>query len=167
MNKRDLVCEIQQAFRDVRLGEGIGLWQAQGIDDYASETEILELRKKDEKNNWDNIKYEDLSICESSLSFFDAKGMRFHLPKFLIFDILEEEISKENDIQAPEVLFTISNDLDSEYQQARFSLFNPAQLKSVIAFLKYKLENRVDNNSIYSSAELIEVIEKWKRKLNK
>ncbi|TDG36426.1 hypothetical protein EZJ43_07865 [Pedobacter changchengzhani] len=95
MIKEDLVTQIQLAFADVKLEDGIGLWQAQGIDDYASEEEIVTLRAKDEKDNWKLLPYEDLSYCESSLSFFDAKGMRFHLPKFLIFDILEEEIIKK------------------------------------------------------------------------
>jgi len=41
----------------------------------------------DEKMNWENIPSSELERCNSSLSFFDAKGMRFHLPAFMIVAI--------------------------------------------------------------------------------
>ncbi len=167
MTKEDLVTQIQLAFAEVKLEDGIGLWQAQGIDDYASEEEILALREKDEKDNWDNISYEDCNACESSLSFFDAKGMRFHLPKFLIFDMLEEEITKENAIYVQDVLFTLCYEPDSEYQLTRFSLLNTEQLKIVIHFLNYKLENiDVEDPLDHFSVKLKQALESWTGKLN-
>ena len=87
MTKEKLKTKIRTAFKAVELEDGIGLWEAQGVDDYADKKTILKLREKDERKNWNNISYKELAICESSLSFFDAKGMRFYLPQFLIFDI--------------------------------------------------------------------------------
>ncbi len=181
MTKDELITEIRTAFKNVKLEDGIGLWEGQGIDDYADGETILKLRKKDERNNWDNIPYEDLVDCQSSLSFFDAKGMRFCLPKFLIFDILTDEIFKEKGLVAPDVLFTLTYKLNEEYQKKRFSLLDNKQIEVVINFLEYNLteivlkhqENSINNSSkidtVFSENKYIELertINEWRQKLN-
>ena len=78
---------IRQAFRGATLGNGVGLMQAQGLDDYADAKTLGEYRSQDEKSDWSAIPADELNSCCSSLSFFDAEGMRFHLPAFLIADL--------------------------------------------------------------------------------
>jgi len=85
--KEQLKTQIRGAFADVRLGDGIGLREAQGLDDYASEEKCAEYRVTDEKLNWQALRPEDLNECNSSLSFLDAAGMRFHLPAYLLADL--------------------------------------------------------------------------------
>lgn len=164
MTKENLINKIQYAFKEVRLDNGIGIWEAQGLDNYASESEILSLRKKDERDDWNKITYQDLADCESSLSFFDAKGMRFCLPKFLIFDILEEQVFKEIGILSPDVLFTLAYEIDSEYHKKRFSLFNAKQVQSVVFFLEYKLQNTNLAPADYEYGELVKTLNEWKKK---
>jgi hypothetical protein len=84
---REMKSKIRAAFTGVKLGAGIGLYQAQGLDDYADETTCAAYRQKDEKDNWEAIPVAHLNECNSSLSFFDAEGMRFHLPAYLIADL--------------------------------------------------------------------------------
>src|SRR5450631_1381037 len=79
-----LIAEIRQAFHDVALGDGTGLWEAQSIDDYEDEKCQSKARSRDEKLDWSRISSDDLKRCDSSLSFFDANGMRFHLPAYMI-----------------------------------------------------------------------------------
>src|SRR5690606_11328391 len=86
-DERRIARLIRAAFRDVRLGNGVGLMQAQGLDDYADSKTLAEYRSQDEKDDWSKIPVSELNACYSSLSFFDAEGMRFHLPAFLIADI--------------------------------------------------------------------------------
>ncbi|MBX2868390.1 MAG: hypothetical protein KTR18_06920 [Acidiferrobacterales bacterium] len=83
---------IEVAFDRVELGEGIGLWQAQAIDDYASKEDILKARLRDEKTDWRKLKGKELIRCHSSLSFFDADGMRFHLPAFMLSEEFRENM---------------------------------------------------------------------------
>lgn len=78
---------IRVAFRDVRLGNGVGLMQGQGLDDYENAATQARYRARDEKDDWSKIPAEELNRCHSSLSFFDAEGMRFHLPAFLLADL--------------------------------------------------------------------------------
>src|SRR5277367_3415374 len=86
----DLIAEIQRVFRGVVVGDGIGLWQAQAIDDYEDEAEQEAARARDEKVDWAAIPGKSLLYCDSSLSFFDADGMRFHLPAFLLAEVAGE-----------------------------------------------------------------------------
>jgi hypothetical protein len=83
----DVVTQIEDAFIDMQLGDGIGLFEANGLDDYANDEELRQYRAKDEKLDWRRISHSDLERCNSSPSFFDAQGFLFHLPAFLIAEL--------------------------------------------------------------------------------
>jgi hypothetical protein len=90
-HRTQALCErIRVAFAGVRLGHGVGLKQAQGIDGYEGEAVCLAYRQQDEQEDWSRIPVKDLNSCHSSLSFFDDEGMRFHLPAFLIAELQEQ-----------------------------------------------------------------------------
>ena len=130
---REIVANmIRTAFDSVQLGNGIGLWQAQAIDDYESEDVQLEARKRDRKTDWELLSKEDLQQCGSSLCFFDCEGMRFHLPAFLISELDEEYGS---------VLFSLTQ-LD-DYKRAMFEALDQEQRRAVTLFLEYCLSQEV------------------------
>ena len=157
--KEELTKKIFDVFKDVKLDDGIGLWEAQGHDDRLTFKECKALRKKDEKNDWNNIPVIDLYKCSSSLSFFDAKGLRFHLPIFLLlaldsFEIEENELRRKGLLDshlAPDIEFHLLcglryiNAKDEngkrmrEYDKERFSLFNVSQLECIIEFLNFRM----------------------------
>lgn len=83
----DVIAAVSAAFSEVTLGDGVGLWEAQGLDDYASSAELKELREKDEKSDWRKISVEDLNQCHAAPSFMDPRGFVFHLPAFLIAEL--------------------------------------------------------------------------------
>lgn len=78
---------IRAAFHGVTLGNGVGLREGQGLDDYAGKETLAAYRALDEKYDWSAISVNDLNYCSSSLSFFDADGMRFHLPAYLLAEL--------------------------------------------------------------------------------
>lgn len=85
------ICQkIRAAFAGVQLGGGVGLKQAQGLDDYEDEETCAAWRADDEKEDWSRITSHRLNCCNSSLSFLDAEGMRFHLPAYLMADLKGE-----------------------------------------------------------------------------
>lgn len=86
----ELINAITEAFRGVTLGNGVGLQQAQGLDDYEDEETCAAYREGDEKEDWRAIASDELNRCHSSLSFFDAEGMRFHLPAYMIAELRGE-----------------------------------------------------------------------------
>jgi hypothetical protein len=126
-----LIKTIRYAFLGVKLEEGIGMLQAQGIDDYENEDKCQKLRAQDELNDWENISSEKLNKCYSSLSFFDSKGMKFHLPAYMIADI-------KNQYE-----FGLAFNLAhlSDYSKTQFEELNGIQRKAVRIFLEYMLEN--------------------------
>lgn len=87
----EIICaQIESAFSDTVLGDGIGLWEAQGLDDYEDEATCAAYRDKDEKLDWKALSLETLQSCNSSPSFLDADGFRFYLPAFMCADLRED-----------------------------------------------------------------------------
>lgn len=116
-DKNRIIEAITKSFDSVVLGNGVGLYQAQAQDDYKTELEEQAARTNDEKNDWRLISAEELNRCNSSLSFFDAEGMRFHLPAYLIADLKGEyNFGME---------FCLTH--LSDYSKAQFALFSAEQ----------------------------------------
>jgi hypothetical protein len=131
LNKTNLIPEIKEAFKDVTLDGGIGLSEANAIDNYENEAFKAACRKQDEKDNWNTIPSSQLNEYNSSLSFFDAKGMRFHLPAFIIADINEEYKFG--------MTFVLTH--LSDYSKNQFQLLSEKQRKAVRSFLEYLFEH--------------------------
>lgn len=127
----EIQVQIECAFANITLGEGIGLWQAQGIDDYKSSGECIALRQHDQKLDWSKIPIQDLNDCYSSLSFFDAEGIRFHLPAFLLADLRGE------------CHFDLAFYLCGSYDQIqKFAMLNQQQYQAVRAYLRWIAHDR-------------------------
>jgi hypothetical protein len=127
---QDVAKCIRHAFADVALGNGTGLRQAQGIDGYEDEASLAAYRLADEKEDWSRIPAETLNACHSSLSFFDAEGMRFHLPAYLLADL--------SGAYRHGMAFCLGD--MGGLQQRQFSTLNESQRAAVRAFLKYIAE---------------------------
>ena len=154
LQNEQITHNIHQAFQGVTLENGIGLWESQGHDDRLSQREIKKLRAKDEKEYWNSIPLLHLYQCSSSLSFFDAKGMRFHLPILLLIALdhfVEEETQLAEKVvlqgcDAPDIvqdLITTAitrQEPNSQYLQERFALLNTAQVDCIISALQLKKE---------------------------
>lgn len=152
MEREALIQKIEDAFRDVKLEDGVGLWEAQGLDYYESAEACRNRREKDEKEDWHNLSLLLFSECGSSPSFLDAKGMRFHLPFFLLIDldVYEKEIEKLEYGVELDIDFILTHAInyvgDSrkdavamlEYHHSRFALLNTTQIECVIDFLRFK-----------------------------
>lgn len=123
---------IEEAFAGVTLGKGVGLRQAQGLDDYADAETCGRYRAEDEKEDWRRIPVEALNACNSSLSFFDAEGMRFHLPAFLVADLRGD--------YGFGMAFCLTHLHD--YALARFSLLSPVQRGAVRRYLLFIADDR-------------------------
>lgn len=127
LSKDNLISLITEAFKGVKLEDGIGLSEAEAMDNYANDKERSKCRENDEKNYWSAISSEELNRNNCSLSYFDAKGMRFHLPAFML-----AEINREYRFN---LLFTFTN--RSEHTRKQFSLLNVQQRETVKLFLEY------------------------------
>jgi len=78
---------IEGAFRDVHLGEGIGIFEAWAIDCCVSDKQRKMARARDERVDWTKITDSELEEHSSSLCFMDPDGIRFALPAYMRFAI--------------------------------------------------------------------------------
>lgn len=134
LDKNQIIKIITCAFQGVQLGKGIGLWQGQAIDNYEINETQAEASKRDEILDWTKIPIANLNTCEAALSYFDAEGMRFHIPAFMISEI--------NGTYHYELLSVIAFDEHSaSYRKAQFEALNQKQRESIIVMLKWCLAN--------------------------
>ncbi len=145
MNLNVLISLIEEAFENVELGDGIGLSEAQAIDDYMTEDIIKEARKNDETRVWRNLDAGMLDRYYSSPSFFDDKGMRFHIPAYMIADLMGLLKTADPVFFLWHGLTTDESVQDSEsikwrdYAKDRFKLLNSAQRRAVREYLMFRL----------------------------
>ncbi|MES2288070.1 MAG: DUF6714 family protein [Bacteroidota bacterium] len=130
-DEQSLISEITEAFKGVEFEGGIGLNEANAIDDYKDAQFREECRKIDEKQHWNVIPSSVLNQFNSSLSFFDPKGMKFHLPAFMIAEIKGEYRFGMS--------FALTN--LSEYSRSQFVLLTEKQREVVKLFLEFLLEH--------------------------
>lgn len=123
--------QIRAAFAGVTLGNGVGLREACGLDDHEDAETLAKLRSTDEKNDWRKIPLSALNNAYEALSYFDAEGMRFHLPAYLIAD-LQGEFNVD--------MAAIYTHL-SDYSLKQFELLNPEQRQCIRAFLIHILDD--------------------------
>lgn len=117
---------IRLAFQGVRLDDGLGLREANCLDDCSSVKVQAACREQDEKEDWSRIDSDDLEDNDVAFSFFDEKGMRFHLPAFLIADL--------KSVHDQGYIASRLSRADS-----RFQLLNQEQRAAVRGFLTYLL----------------------------
>ena len=142
-NKEILSTKIRNAFKDITLGNGIGLNEAQGIAEEKNPQELLVLRKEDEKTHWENILTSDLSRCRDSLIAFDSKGMQFHIPRFMIAS-LYNSLYDEHDFGINVSIALTSVAKLTPYQPDsidQFSDLTKEQREAICAYLGYLLED--------------------------
>jgi hypothetical protein len=144
---------IREAFADVRLGDGVGLKQGRGLDDYEDEATCARYRAEDEKEDWSRIPVAALNHFHSSLSFFDAEGMRFHLPAFLIAD-LHGDYGFGMDFCLTHL---------SDHRLSQFVLLSDAQRKAVRAFLLFILD---DPDYQFDREDILKALDSYWRETN-
>lgn len=84
MEKTELLRLIDNAFKNVSLDDGVGIYEADAIDRCASEKKIIQAKAKDRAlyKRWRDIPAEVIETFNFALCFVDAKGMRFLLPAY-------------------------------------------------------------------------------------
>lgn len=85
-----IIERVAEAFAGVTLGDGVGLHQAQALDQYEDKATCAIYRETDEKEDWQRIPSAELNLYNSSWCYFDPEGMRFHLPAYMTAELRGE-----------------------------------------------------------------------------
>jgi len=134
---RQLLAEIEAAFGDVRLGDGISLHQARALDDYETDEVVAAARALDAVARWQDITDDKLDRLNDTLAFMDAAGFRYHLPRFMTWSLTHAGTGTGSfAIDAPVYACDFRNNL-KEYAMSRYALLSPEQLRTVARFLRF------------------------------
>ena len=145
MNQRQqrLLASIEQAFDGVELGDGVSLHETHVIDDYGSAEERQVAREPDEKHDWRRL-VNDPALLRfggvGGLTFYDAVGLRFHLPAYLSLAVIDFE-RDDADLVLESLMFDLTH--LSEYNMTRSAIPNGSQRRcgrEVLVFLRYEHE---------------------------
>jgi hypothetical protein len=141
-----LLSIIEEAFSGIELGDGVSLHETVVIDNYGSLKERQAARQPDEKHDWKQL-VGDPELVQISgvggLSFYDAAGLRFHLPAYLSLAVMDFDREDAGNV-LEDFMFHLTH--VCEYNVGRFSVLNHAQrqcVRDVLIFLRgeYELES--------------------------
>lgn len=143
MNRIELIQDIEAAFGEVLLENGIGIYEADALDNYADQKEIEKERARDRDSwqRWQDIPDQIMDSCYSVLCFVDPKGMKFLLPAFMIFTLKNYDIS--NSASLDSTIYAL--DMGLEGFDGNADLLNIAQKSAIAKFLKYMVLEAGDN----------------------
>jgi hypothetical protein len=128
-----VIGRIESAFAGVTLDGGISLREADVIDDFGTNADRRRARAQDEHSNWMQIPDALIAHYYWCLAFFDARGMRFHLPAYMRFSLLNFRNAESNSID-----FTI---YACGRNKPHFAAFSGPQKAAVRHFLKFMAFN--------------------------
>ncbi len=129
-----LIAEITAAFDGVAREDGVSLRESRMIDNYGCDEERAEARRLDIDTRWRDVSNADLRDYYYALHYLDAKGFRYYLPAYLIWD-LRENTSPEHGIVSDTLWHLHPPDDDSQLE--RFRLITPQQGRAVCSFLRF------------------------------
>jgi hypothetical protein len=142
--QQQLLDTITRAFRGVELGDGVSLHETVLIDLYGGPEARQEARLLDEKHDWRKLVGDPALVqLRWALSFYDATGLRFHLPGYLSLAVTDFDREDAGDVLGS-LMFTLTH--FSDYNQERFSILDSPQrrcVKDVLVYLRdeYELES--------------------------
>ncbi|MEZ5303363.1 MAG: DUF6714 family protein, partial [Verrucomicrobiales bacterium] len=129
-----LVAKIENAFVGVRLGKGIGLFEADAWDMCTDSEERERERMRDERESWQKISESDLEWggFSQKLCFTDAEGFRFLIPAFMVAELNSHALNDET-------LCHLSNMREDE--NLKCSLLDSSQLETIVDYLRLRLDD--------------------------
>lgn len=156
-----VAADIEAAFNDVVLADGISLHQAVAMDDRRSLVEQKAARCRDTYKRWQDILDEDIRFCCSALSFLDVKGFRFHLPAFMqcalrAFPSDPEGIRNSCEYHLTHEYGVSLRKSDPRRIIARYE-FTLSQAHAIASFLRFVSD--YDDN--LKTASFLEAVRKW------
>lgn len=150
--QRGLLQLIEDAFRGVELGDGVSLHETIAIDDYGGREQRQAARAADEKHDWRKL-IDDPELARISgvggLSFYDAAGLRFHLPAYLSLAVKGGDRDEVANVLEC-LLFHLTH--LSEYNLARFTVLDGAQRRCVWEVL-LSLWAEAENTELYRAVQ--------------
>jgi len=134
LKKEKLIDEIQEAFKNVKLNNGIGIFEADELDACSSEKKLQKAKEKDKSwwNDWKYIGDKHIAYYSSVMCFMDEKGIQWALPAYMIYAINNYE---NGSFSVDTTIYKI------ERINSNLNIFTSEQKYVITKFLKFMLED--------------------------
>lgn len=139
MNDFDLINEINLAFSDVVLGNGISLNMTEYYDSGGSMDKFKISSICDERNDWKKITDSTLEKFTVTFSFTDWAGFRFYIPAYMVYAIKNHLTSNSNILF--HTVYSLRPDLYIFNDMGFLNVFNPRQINCIKLFLVFCVDN--------------------------
>ncbi len=89
LDKEKLISEIEETFKNVKLEDGIGIFEAEELDACSSDKKLKQAKEKDRSwwRDWHYIEDKHLAYYTSPMCFMDSQGIKWALPAYMIFSL--------------------------------------------------------------------------------
>jgi hypothetical protein len=136
IDKAQLIQEIEAAFKDVELKDGIGIYEADEIDMGSSPKIIQKGNNKDRMwwKSWKDIEDKYVASYSSVMDFMDSQGIKWALPAYMIYSINHY---KEGSFSVDTTIYTLER---GALGHDKRDLFTSEQKKVIAKFLQYMVE---------------------------
>ncbi len=145
MERDELEAAIRSAFKDVRLGSGISLRQAQVIDDFGrgvTREEFKALPLSEVTDDWARVP--EIELRRNCISHLDGEGLRYYLPALMLW-LLDHHDDDDRmsidgaDMTAIETISALAPDakFDATFEAAWFSRFDGFTAEQRAAIARY------------------------------
>ena len=131
----ELLDRIAHAFRKVSKPRDVTKSVARALDDewnVLPERRAL-IRKQDREKRWSELTDKDIEYFYNIFPFLDAEGYHFYFPAFMSYALRRHRDS--DSLASDFTIYACTHDCE------RFALFDAAQMRCVIDFLHFCMEN--------------------------
>lgn len=159
MDKEQLIAEIETAFKDVSLEDGIGINEADNIETGERDSVINVARNQDRSwwNGWTDIEDKYLASYSSVMDFMDAKGIRWVLPAYMIYIVKHY---KEGSFSIDSTIYTLE---EGAMGSDQLDLYTTEQKKVIAEFLQFMISVGKEYVDVESAQVALDKI--WKKYL--
>jgi hypothetical protein len=135
IEKEQLIQEIENAFKDVEIKDGIGIYEADEIYVGSSPKLIQKGKNKDRLwwRSWTQIADKYIASYSSVMDLMDAQGIKWALPAYMIYIV---NFYKEGSLSVDSTIYTLE---EGALGKDGADLFTPEQKRAIAHFLSYVL----------------------------
>lgn len=140
--RKRLIADIHAAFADVRLDDGISLYAARALDHHAPPSQLAEAnRRHHPEMQWPWLQDNEIEWFSDTLPFMDPKGIRFYLPRFMVWSLANAHASNSDAADNLIYLLDIGDLFPEDHLERYFALLTCEQRRVVAAFLAFIVDS--------------------------
>ncbi len=143
MDTAPLIAEITAAFDGIAREDGVSLREGDAIDGCVSDKKRAAARRLDTDTRWQDVSNADLLDYYNSLVYLDAKGFRYYLPAYIVYD-LRQSVNYEYGVSGYTLSHLYPPDDGSQWERLR--LITPPQGQAISSFLRFVVTHGDDDN---------------------